>query len=321
MAPPTREDVRVARLVHAEAASAIERVFAGMTPPGRIDRPALRSLVSRLGERLSTQRNAMLAAVRLQQLQRFDRNLFSHVVDVSVLSMAVGIEQGLDPQALEDLALGALLHDIGEMRLPRNLFRKTSRYADHERDLMMHHPALGVAMLNDAELPDLVRRIVGEHHERVDGSGYPAKLRGDAIAAASQLVGLMDMYDALVTSRGGRPAVPPTQAIRRIYQLGLNRQFDTLLVEHVVQCLGVYPIGSLVELNTGERAVVVAVNPALSLKPSLRLMTDPGGRRYTDPLLLDLSVPEHASSARAILRDLDPDKEQCDTSIYLEGAA
>ncbi len=320
-AVPSRKDMKIARLVHAEAVSAVERMFAGTTTAARIDTPALRSMVGRIRDRLTEHRAAALAAVRLQQLQRYDRNLFAHVVDVSVLSMAVGIEQGLDPVRLEELALGALLHDIGEMRLPRNLFRKAGELLDYERTVMQQHPTLGLAMLGAGDVPAVVRHILVQHHERIDGSGYPCQLAGEALAPESQLVGLMDVYDAMVTSRGGRPAIPPPQAIRRLYQLGLAKQFSPVLVEQVIQCLGVYPIGSVVELNTGERAVVVAVNPSVSLKPSVKLITDPKGRLYAEPLLLDLSAPDEAGRAKTIRRDLDPAREACDVVPYLEGVA
>jgi HD-GYP domain-containing protein (c-di-GMP phosphodiesterase class II) len=162
-----------------------------------------------------------------------------------------------------------------------------------------------------------VRRIVAEHHERNNGTGYPAGLRASDIAPLSQLVGLVDVYDALVTSRYGRPAITPPQAIRQIYKLGLAGEFDKVQVEHMIQCLGVYPIGSLVELSTGERAVVVSVKPELSVKPSLKIISDAKGQYYAEPLLIDLSQPEPDAPARSILHDLDPHHERCRVESYL----
>ena len=314
---PSHEEVAIAGLVHSEAVTAIQRIVEGITSAVRLDSPALNAMVTRIRDRLVANRSAMMTATRLQQLQRFDAPIFSHVVNVSVLAMAIGIEQDLDEQTLEELALGALLHDIGEARLPRNLFRKGEALTPSERHLLHQHPALGLAMVQESsEMTEAIRRIICEHHERYDGSGYPSQLRAEAIAPLSQLVGLVDVYDALVTSRYGRPAMTPPQAIRQVYKLGLAGQFHKTQVEHMIQCLGVYPIGSLVELSTGERAVVVSTKPELSVKPSLKIICDAKGRPYPSPLLIDLSEPDEGP-ARAIVRDLDPQQEECRIEAYL----
>ena len=314
---PSHEEVAIAGLVHSESVTAIQRIVEGITSAVRLDSPALNTMVTRIRDRLIINRSAMMTATRLQQLQRFDAHIFSHVVNVSVLSMAIGIEQDLDGHTLEELALGALLHDIGETRLPLNLFRKGEALTASERHLLHQHPPLGQAMVHDSsEITEAIRRIIVEHHERYDGSGYPSQLRGEAIAPLSQLVGLVDAYDTLVTSRYGRPAMTPPQAIRQIYKLGLAGQFHKTQVEHMIQCLGVYPIGSLVELSTGERAVVVSTKPELSVKPSLKIICDAKGHPYPSPLLIDLSEPDEGPT-RAILRDLDPQQEECPIETYL----
>jgi HD-GYP domain-containing protein (c-di-GMP phosphodiesterase class II) len=316
---PSREDVAIAGLVHSESVTAIQRIVEGITSAVRLDSPALCTMVTRIRDRLIENRSAMMTATRLQQLQRFDAHIFSHVVNVSVLAMAIGIEQDLDGRTLEELALGALLHDIGEVRLPLNLFRKGDALTASERELLHQHPALGLTVVHDSpELTEAIRRIIVEHHERYDRSGYPSQLRGETIAPLSQLVGLVDVYDALVTSRYGRPAITPPQAIRQIYKLGLAGQFHKTQVEHMIQCLGVYPIGSLVELSTGERAVVVSTKPELSVKPSLKIICDAKGHPYPSPLLIDLSEPGEGPS-RSILRDLDPHQEACGIETYLAG--
>jgi HD-GYP domain-containing protein (c-di-GMP phosphodiesterase class II) len=316
---PSREELAIARLVHSESVTAIQRILEGITSAVRLDSPALQTMVMRIHGRLTENRSAMMTITRLQQLQHFNAHIFSHVVNVSVLAMAIGIEQGVDGQTLEELALGALLHDVGEMRLPLNLFRKGDALSAPERSLLHQHSRLGLTMLSDSrEITETIRRIIVEHHERYDGSGYPSQLRGEAIAPLSQLIGLVDVYDALVTSRYGRPAITPPQAIRQIYKLGLAGQFHKTQVEHMIQCLGVYPIGSLVELSTGERAVVVSTRPELSVKPSLKIITDAKGRHYPDPLLIDLSEPDEGGPVRSILRDLDPQQEACRIESFLE---
>ena len=318
---PSREELAIARLVHSESVTAIQRILEGITSAVRLDSPALQTMVTRIHDRLTENRSAMMTVIRLQQLQRFDAHIFSHVVNVSVLAMAIGIEQELDARTLEELALGALLHDVGELRLPLNLFRKGDALTAPERELLHQHPRLGLTVLgNSQEITDSIRRIIVEHHERYDGSGFPSHLREEAIAPLSQLVGLVDVYDTLVSSRYGKPAITPPQAIRHIYKLGLAGQFHKTQVEHMIQCLGVYPIGSLVELSTGEHAVVVSTRPELSVKPSLKIISDPKGHYYPEPLLIDLSEPDETGPARSILHDLDPQREECHVEMFLEAS-
>ena len=140
---PSREDVAIAGLVHSESVTAIQRIVEGITSAVRLDSPALCTMVARIHDRLIENRSAMMTATRLQQLQRFDAHIFSHVVNVSVLAMAIGIEQDLDAHTLEEIALGALLHDIGEVRLPLNLFRKGDALTTSERSCFTNIRPLG----------------------------------------------------------------------------------------------------------------------------------------------------------------------------------
>jgi len=311
------QDVEAARAVHADARLAVERVFNGIKTGAPLDSPALRTAVTTVLDRLTAQPMAMLTLVQLQQMRRLDRDMFSHVVDVSILSLIVGRARGLHQTALEHLGLGALLHDIGETRLPQNLLYKSGPYTDQERRLLQLHPRIGVALLTGAgPLPAAVRAVVAEHHERLDGSGYPDGLAGSRIAELGRIVGLVDVYDAMVSRRGGRPALSPAQAVRHLFQLGLKEQYERPLVELLIQCLGVYPFGSLVELSTGEQAVVYAVHPEEPLRPSVKLITDPQGRAYPEPVFLDLAAPQPDEIERAIVRVLDTSVEQVDGLLH-----
>jgi hypothetical protein len=138
-----------------------------------------------------------------------------------------------------------------------------------------------VAVLSKARgIREECRRIVLEHHERLDGSGYPAGLKGLAISPLSEIVGIVDMYDAMLSGREGRPSLPPAQAIKELYKHGLKGHCDRGWIERTIRCLGIYPVGSLVELSTGERGVVLAVNPVDALRPIVKVIWDAAGRAY-----------------------------------------
>ena len=314
-----RAELAAARMVRAEAVAAIERIFEGVKTGVPLDYPALRAIVTGLMDLLLTNHMSLTTVVLLQQLRRCDGNLFEHSVDVSVLALVLGHDYGLDTEGLEHLGLGGILHDIGKLRLPHNLLRKSGLYTAQEQTLMRMHPQLGAKIVAQVqELDEVCRRIVMEHHEALDGSGFPQGLSETRITVQSQIVGLVDRYEALATSRGGRPAMFPAQAVRELYQLGISHHYDRALVERMIRCLGVYPVGSLVELNTKERGVVIMQSRTERLKPIIKLLWAEDGRPYAEPEILDLTMRQPTERERSIKCVLDPAKEQVNIAACIE---
>ena len=162
------------------------------------------------------------ASLFLVQMRQFDAELFTHVVNVCVLSVVLGKGQEMEAAQLETLATGAFLHDVGQVRLPRNIRRKTGLYTPQERKLMQKHAELGAAILRRAGIDDAICQLALEHHERPDGSGYPHGLKSDMLSTLSLIVGITDTYDAVLQGNGGFPPLLSTQALRELYQLGLT---------------------------------------------------------------------------------------------------
>jgi HD-GYP domain-containing protein (c-di-GMP phosphodiesterase class II) len=202
------------------------------------------------------------------------------------------------------------------VRLPRNLIRKHDPFTDQERRLLEQHPVLGGAILEQAENISLVaQQIVVEHHERLNGTGYPAKAAGASISPLSQIVAITDAYDAMMTGRNG-VLQKPIDVLRELYLDANAGAFDRDLVEKVIRSLGVYPVGSLVELNTGERAIVLAANRSNTLKPTIRLVLTRDRLPLPQGPVISLSE-ESAAKGRHILRTLDPGKEHIDIMRHL----
>jgi putative nucleotidyltransferase with HDIG domain len=314
------EQAAAAQATYTEATCSMERMFEELEA-GIVPRPdTLRTVVSNVLSRVLNDGASMLSLLSLQKMKRFDRTLASHALDVCTLSLIVAQAYGVAEEDLEALGAGALLHDIGYIRLPRNLYRKIHDLTEQERTMMQQHPALGLAMLQDAqEDRDAVVRIVAEHHECSNGSGFPHKLKGDSLSVLAQLVGLVDAYDGMVSRRGGHPAMLPHDAIRQLFRLGDTGQYAKDLLQAMIGSLGVYPIGSLVLLNTGEQAVVVGMNHTQRLKPVVKVITGPQGGSYLTPIRVDLGAQTAGASARAITKVLDPVHERVNVAMFLDG--
>jgi HD-GYP domain-containing protein (c-di-GMP phosphodiesterase class II) len=306
-------------VIYAQAQEAVERIFDDLErgiPPSP---EATKAVVSNVLAQVLSDRTAMTTQLAIQKIKQFDRSLTSHALDTCILSLIVAIESGLDQPTQELVGMGALLHDAGYVRLPRNLVRKRDECTGPDKTLLEQHCKLGIALLSEHPgMAEDVLRIIREHHERTDGSGFPAGLAGGNISQLGQIVGIVDFYDGMVSRRGTRPAMIPHDAVRQLFLTGERGQFEKSLVELMIRSIGVYPVGSLVRLNTGEQAVVVGVNPQQRLKPLVKVTTDPHGGTYPTPIEVDLATPSADHTVRSVLRVLDPTRERVNIGIHLD---
>jgi HD-GYP domain-containing protein (c-di-GMP phosphodiesterase class II) len=202
----------------------------------------------------------------------------------SVFAVVLGRQLGLPKSDLYRLAIGGLLFDVGKLRLDDSILRADRKLTAPEMALMQSHVEIGLDLLERSGLqdPDIID-FIANHHERLDGSGYPRKIRGDDIPAFGRIAGLVDCYNAMTSSRGYANEKSPAEAITQLYQLkGVH--FHTDLVEEFIHAIGVYPVGAMVELSSAEVAIVVAQSRTRRLRPVVMLLLDdnknpgPGGR-------------------------------------------
>jgi hypothetical protein len=177
-----------------------------------------------------------------------------------------------------------------------------------------------VALLSKQQgLDAQILRIVGEHHERANGSGFPAGLRNESISQLAQIIGIVDFYDGMVSHRGAKPNMIPHDAVRQLFLAGESGLFEKSLVEIMIRSIGVYPVGSLVRLNTGEQAIIIGANPQQRLKPLIKVTSDAQGKSYPTPICIDLADPaSHEHTVRSVLRVLDPAQERVNIAMHLD---
>lgn len=302
---------------YAAAEHAVGRIFDQLMEGSQPPSAAAKAVVSQIMRRMLNDREGLMTHVAIRKITRFDRSLASHGLDTCILSLVVAAEYGLEHTRQLHLGTGALLHDAGYVQLPRNLVRRRDECTEQERALLQQHPRLGITMLaKDGEFPEEVKRIVLEHHERANGSGFPDGRTEDGISDLAQIVGIVDLYDGMVSRRGGRAAMLPNDAVRQLYLSGEQGQFGVALVETIVRIVGVFPVGSLVLLNTGEQAIVISPNPGQHLKPVVWIIGGPRGESYPKPKRIDLAASPEDRTVRTIARALNPAHERINIAMY-----
>lgn len=224
----------------------------------------------------------------LAKLKQTDNLTYDHTLNTSVHLMAFGRHLGLSPDDLHVLGLGGLLKDVGYINLPSHLIQKPAGLTRDEREHMRRHVELGRQILADqAGIPGAAWEIILKHHERIDGSGYPGRLQGHDIGLFAEMAGIADTYCAMAFPRPFRPARNGQWIIEEINGMRDNR-FSASVVDEFVQFVGLYPVGTLVELNSGEVGVVVEQNRVRRLKPRVMVLLGPDKSRNHSAGILNL---------------------------------
>ncbi len=249
----------------------------------------------------SLQRNPD-AVMWLLRLKQTDQYSFDHAMEVAVNMILIGTHIGWRDQRLLELGLTGMMQDIGKIQLPHELLAKKTPFSAAEMKVVRSHVASSLEMLySQVNLPQEVMLNVSRHHERWDGSGYPRRLKFEQIGLAAEIAGLADSFCAMLKDKPYRTALGHQEALEELHNLR-GKMFNPALMEQFVQCVGLYPIGTLVELNTGEVGVVIQQNRVQRSKPRVVVMLDAGKKQVRAYRVVDLR--EDANSALRIAKAL-----------------
>lgn len=244
----------------------------------------------------------------LSKLKHMDDYLYHHAVDVAVRLIAFGRHLGLPKEQLQLLGMGGLLLDIGRTKLPKEYFKFKGKFKPEELKVIRHHVMYGVEMLNSTGgVPKEVVEMVGLHHERYDGSGYPTHLKGEEIGLFGSMAGIVDTYCAIIAEQPYARSQPSATALKTV--IGLKGSgFHPGIVDEFVQTIGVYPIGSLVELNSSEMGIVVRQTRNRRLRPTVLVILAQNRQLYRNPHTVDLMYAPKTGDGEelAIRRELPP---------------
>ena len=280
------EERRRASRLLGEAGGVVLDLMLAARAGHHVDAARLEPVVSKMIDSIMRNPDAL---VPLARLKKMDAYATDHAVATASLMIALGLHQGIPEPDLEKMALGTLVKDVGQAALDARLIGKAGSLSSAEFSVVQSHVEEGLAVLEaTSRLSELSVAVVMEHHERFDGSGYPYRMAGEEISAAGRMAAIVDTYDAMTSDRPYRPAISPQIALRQLFEEG-DRHFDPNLVAAFIRTLGVFPVGTLVLLESGHLAVVDEVNHENSLTPIVRVIYHTGRQQYVTPVIVDLS--------------------------------
>ncbi len=299
-----------------ETLSCITEVLADARLGKNIHSDSIKSTVNFLADSVIRNPDALMLLSSLKEKGDFT---ITHAINTCIFSLIFGRYIGMKEPQLKELGVGALLHDIGETMVPTELLLKEGDRSPAEYKIMCSHVAEGVKILTKAEkLPQSAISIAGNHHERTDGSGYPNKLADKQIDFLTKVVSVVDIYDTLTSGLYGRPAITCALALKHMYSWR-KELFDCQLVEKFIQCLGIYPIGSIVEFRSGEVGIVITVEPKMRLTPKVLLVRDENKQPMLPTKLVNLALFQNSDSEDRykISRVVEPERYDIDTRGYV----
>jgi putative nucleotidyltransferase with HDIG domain len=297
-------DMATIKRLYADAVEAAGNVWDSALTEGQPDATMARTMIDGLAQAVAQNRTALLA---LTTLKNYDNYTFTHMVNVSILTMGQARGLGIDGPLLREFGLAALMHDIGKVKTPIEILNKPDKLTDDEFAIMKRHTVEGAEILRmTPDVPTLAPVVAFEHHLRIDGSGYPHAAARAALNIGTMLCSIADVYDAMRSQRRYQKAFA-TDRILEVLKRNDGKQFDQHLVRRFVQLVGIYPAGNLVRLNTGDVAVVRTVYAPDPYRPAVRILITADGRRLDLPYELNLwEVGEDPARPSSIVAPLDP---------------
>ncbi|MEW9797830.1 HD-GYP domain-containing protein [Alteromonas sp. CYL-A6] len=282
--PPLEEELTRAKKLHSQGKNIQKQLLRAVQNGLPFDDTIPREFSQNLVASIDRNPDALLCLTKIREK---DDYLLEHSLNVAILLANFGRHLGMSDQEVEDLAYSGFLHDIGKIQIPDEILHKPGRLTDEEMQVMKDHVRHGVEFLKEMDIDAALVRTVSEHHERLDGLGYPAGVKGDNISRQGRMLAVADMYDALTADRCYKAGMPSQKAFA-ILMADSPERLDKELVQQFIKCMGVYPVGSLVLLNN-ERLAMVIEQTASALAPIVRVFYSVRNGHFLEPKDVDLS--------------------------------
>jgi putative nucleotidyltransferase with HDIG domain len=307
--------IAAARKVYGSAVETAEQLWQAAKSGEQPDPNAARKIIDSLAKMVGGDRTSLLA---LTALKRYDNYTFTHMVNVSVLAMAQARSLNLEGTLLREFGFAALMHDIGKVHTPQEVLNKPDKLTSEEFDIMQRHVIDGAHILRRTpEMPALAPIVAFEHHLRQDLSGYPRGIGHRNLNLCTQIVSIADVYDALRSTRVYREGLP-SDRIKSIMGKKDDPAFNQRLLRRFINLIGLFPIGTLVRLNTEEIGVVTHEHPADPFRPQVKIVRDKDGREPEEALLVNTWEPDgRGDYTWAVVEAVDPEAAGIDPLAYM----
>lgn len=283
---PVQEELQTARRLKMEAKKIVTNIMQDVRMGKQIEVEAVDNVVEKMVDSIFRCRDALLT---LSKLKQKDEYTFMHSVNVCVLMISFCKTIGIEKSTIRRVGTGALLHDIGKMMVPQNILNKPDKLTNEEYMLMKEHVVHGINILAHTPgiYPEAIE-VASQHHERYDGSGYPGKLKGNELSRFGQMASIVDVYDAITSDRVYHKGIESAEALRKLLEWS-RYHFHPGHVELFIEMVGVYPIGTLVRLESGLLAIVVEHGVESLFKPVVLAMYDTGKNKPVPPFKINLA--------------------------------
>ncbi|HZQ74967.1 MAG TPA: HD-GYP domain-containing protein [Burkholderiales bacterium] len=312
---PVEVEVPRAKTVYAACEAVVNDMTSRLRFDGVVDARHLKSSVNEITESVVRNPDAMMLLAKMRKKGQYE---FDRAVSTSVLMIAFGRFLQLTREQLDILGMAGILLDVGKTRIPDAVLYKKQVLTPQEYDEAKNHVKHSAELISESsDFFRQVREVVLQHHERQDGSGYPRGLRGAEISIYGAIAGIVDSYSAMISARPYAEQLSPSNALGELHRLR-GKLFHEALVEQFIQCIGIYPVGSIVELNTGEIGIVIAQNLVRRLQPRVMVVLDAERRPLRPQKVLDLLKEPKASAGEPyrIRRTMRADALPMDPAEY-----
>ncbi|WP_024304580.1 HD-GYP domain-containing protein [Pseudogulbenkiania sp. MAI-1] len=308
------EEFGQARHIHAEAHQIIQHVMQDVRLGRQVELERVEPVVERMTASILRNNDALLALCRIKNK---DNYTFLHSVSVGALMVSFCHAMKRGQNTLLHAGIGGMLHDIGKMRIPDAILNKPAKLTETEFAVMKCHVQESEKILRlTPGVSATAIEVAAQHHERHDGSGYPRGLKGSEISELGQMAAIVDVYDALTSDRCYHRGMTPTDALRKIYEWS-KFHFNPALVQAFLRCTGIYPVGTLVRLESGKLAVVVEQSESNMLTPKVKAFFSLKSKSYIVPQLIDLARGLGQGGGDRIVRHESPEQWRVDPLRFL----
>ncbi len=281
------DELYEARVLLSKARGELENTIASLRAGRKIEIVAFLPLLMEIYKSVSDNKDAIVTVCRKKQKGGY---ALEHSVSHCALMMAFGQTLEMERAAVLELGLGGLFHDIGKIRVPDAILDKPGKLTAEEMTIARKHPAWGGEFVKSAVgFPERALAVVMEHHERLDGTGYPNQLKDHAISLFGQMAAIVDVYDACISIRAYGAAADPCLVIRQLFA-GAGKQFHQELVQQFIKTIGIFPVGTLARLESNKLAIVIRQTKSLT-QPMVRIVYDLKHNCFMPPEDVDLSRP------------------------------